>query len=767
MNRLNPMNHIRANLNHLILAAVLGASFVAATAKAQTTIPPNPATITDPVTWSAGAGAVTINDTGTLTIVPSVQNMNPAGDPNAGYGIANAFNFAGATVNLRFGDNDTFFNFNGPLTATASGDQTLKIDTAGYGGGGDRLAINFHTAIPNGGGALGLQVTYHMNGGGGVGGTSYVNLIASNTFTGPIALASMGGQYGCLVIGGERYRRAFDGNSPYNFPGSGSLAGGNYAGAIALAANTLLDYDSSAGQTLSGAISGAGELLQEGSGTLTLSGPNTYSGNTTVNSGRTLVLDNAGSLHFVVTNASANKVTGTGTATLNGAFTIDTSAVTTSLGYWTLVDVANKSYGGGFGVSGFNYAGGGVWTRTVGSSLWTFNQGTGALSLSGSALMVSYTISGQAGVIDALAKTISVIVPYGSDVTTLVPTYTVTSGSGFPASGSTRDFTSPVTFTVTDGSVVNTYIVTVTVAPFSPWINVNFDSTAQTGLAGPGGGFESNWNQTASTSGSALLDSTGAATSVGFTSSGNAGWGILGPWGSPALTMLRNGLANFGTGAGNAQQLVINGLSANKKFDVYIASANCIPTNQRSYGVWNTSNTTTTPGDHVCDDRANQNGSTWVEGNNYVLFSNVVPDSSGNITFNGYSIPDAPTYDVRFPVSGFQIVDKGAAGSGYDAWAANYAGGGTAGEDYNHDGVQNGVAYFMGMNGLATLPGVVDGKVIWPRVNVVASFEVQVSDNLADWVPATTGVDTSDPAKVVFTLPTGAARKFCRLVVTP
>jgi len=44
---------------------------------------------------------------------------------------------------------------------------------------------------------------------------------------------------------------------------------------------------------------------------------------------------------------------------------------------------------------------------------------------------------------------------------------------------------------------------------------------------------------------------------------------------------------------------------------------------------------------------------------------------------------------------------------------------------------------------------------------------VQVSDDLAIWNTASTGVDVSDPSKVVFTLPTGAPQKFCRLMVVP
>ena len=109
------------------------------------------------------------------------------------------------------------------------------------------------------------------------------------------------------------------------------------------------------------------------------------------------------------------------------------------------------------------------------------------------------------------------------------------------------------------------------------------------------------------------------------------------------------------------------------------------------------------------------------------------------------------------------------AAGGYSDWAATYAGGQAANLDYNHDGVQNGIAYFMGKNGIATNPGVVLGKVNWPHANAVTSFGVQVSSDLVNWAAANPAdVDTvSSPGHVIYTLPSGAGKKFCRLTVVP
>src|SRR5690606_33636520 len=69
------------------------------------------------------------------------------------------------------------------------------------------------------------------------------------------------------------------------------------------------------------------------------------------------------------------------------------------------------------------------------------------------------------GTVDESAKTIALTVPYGTDVTALVPTITHTGASVSPNSSTAQNFTNPVTYTVkaADNSTQE-YVVTVTVA---------------------------------------------------------------------------------------------------------------------------------------------------------------------------------------------------------------------------------------------------------------------------------------------------------------
>jgi hypothetical protein len=85
------------------------------------------------------------------------------------------------------------------------------------------------------------------------------------------------------------------------------------------------------------------------------------------------------------------------------------------------------------------------------------------------ALISAFSVPGQTGTteINNTANTITLTVPYGT-VLTMVPTISVSPGATVnPASGTARNFTSPVNYTVTamDATTTKTYTVTVQVAP--------------------------------------------------------------------------------------------------------------------------------------------------------------------------------------------------------------------------------------------------------------------------------------------------------------
>jgi autotransporter-associated beta strand protein len=74
---------------------------------------------------------------------------------------------------------------------------------------------------------------------------------------------------------------------------SGALSGGSIIN------NAILDFDRSDSITYGGVISGSGVTIKDGSGTLILTGANTYSGGTAINSG-TLQLGNGGASGRIV-----------------------------------------------------------------------------------------------------------------------------------------------------------------------------------------------------------------------------------------------------------------------------------------------------------------------------------------------------------------------------------------------------------------------------------------------------------------------------------
>jgi autotransporter-associated beta strand protein len=145
-----------------------------------------------------------------------------------------------------------------------------------------------------------------------------------------------------------------------------------------------------------------GSLGKSGAGAMVLSGVNNYTGDTIVNAGSLQLADNA-QLKFALgaTSGTNNSISGAGTVTLDGDFTIDTTAADAlATGTWTLENVPALpgAYGSTFSVVGFTDAGNNKWTKPNGpTKIYTFDETTGVLTLGASAGYPSWASANAGG----------------------------------------------------------------------------------------------------------------------------------------------------------------------------------------------------------------------------------------------------------------------------------------------------------------------------------------------------------------------------------
>ena len=319
-----------------------------------------------------GANTYTGNTTisaGTLALSGAGTIASSSGVIDNGTFDISASNAPGATITTLSGTGGVTLGANTLTLSNASAGANGTFGGAISGTGGLTLAAGTETLTGantyTGNTTIGSGSTLVIGGAGSLGAGSYAGNItdggtfeysssATQTLSGVISGAGALTQNGTgtLTLTGVN---TYTGNttiasgSTLQIGGSGSLGGGSYAGTIS--DSGMFEYSSSANQTLSGVISGAGTLVKDTSATstLTLTGANTYTGLTTISAG-TLQISGAGSLG---SGNYAGNISNNGTFEYSSSATQRLSGVIsgqgglTKIGTGTLILTGANTYAGG------------------------------------------------------------------------------------------------------------------------------------------------------------------------------------------------------------------------------------------------------------------------------------------------------------------------------------------------------------------------------------------------------------------------------------
>lgn len=137
--------------------------------------------------------------------------------------------------------------------------------------------------------------------------------------------------------------------------------------------------------------------------------------------------------------------------------------------------------------------------------------------------------------------------------------------------------------------------------------------------------------------------------------------------------------------------------------------------------------------------------------------ANWIKQDTGGNDANDTIAPDVPFSTTAFTLS---------TGTTYASWATTNAGGGIAKDDFDGDGVSNGVEYFFGATGstFTANPQPIGGIISYPHPAATpgAVGTIKTSPDLVTWTPVTS---TESGGYLNYTLPTGAGKLFVRLEV--
>lgn len=364
--------------------------------------------------FNDNAGPVSINDTGSNTITVGTGGINVAAEShsiNVPLVLSTSATFANSgagflTIGGSIDSNGNTLTAGGTGSITIDGNVTNSGGVIKEGAGTATFAGTISGSggiTKNGTGVLVLNGANNHSGATAInqGTISVSSFAAFGTDTGPISMG-VSGAAGITYTGtGETTTRNFAtsgllaNSATFTQAGTGLLKlAGDFTVATANNRNLILDGSTEGTGEISGVISNNSvglrtQIIKNGTGTWTLSGLNTYSNNTTVNSG-TLIIAPTGQLTFRTTETSGagnNVLTGAGNITLDGSFVIDTSATDASAltsGSWVIENAISLpgAYGDSFSLVGWNDEGNETWTTTVDAKNYIFDETTGTVTMS-------------------------------------------------------------------------------------------------------------------------------------------------------------------------------------------------------------------------------------------------------------------------------------------------------------------------------------------------------------------------------------------------